>query len=152
MITQRICIPPTLGVTKRLTQQYVGPFKIIQRIGRLAYNLDIPHDWRIHPVYTVAQLEPAAADRYQRPRPDHPGSTFAEGDTNAYKSFEIERLLNKKTIRHGRGVVIQYLVRWKENGPEWDRWYSLKDLENAQGLVQEYEAEARGMSGPRARR
>lgn len=35
-------IPLTLGVTKKLTQQYVGPFCISEKIGRLAYRLAIP--------------------------------------------------------------------------------------------------------------
>ena len=69
----------------------------------------------------------------------NPGSVFVEGDADTHKSFEIERLLNKRTIRRGRGQVTQYLVRWKGYGPEWDCWYALKDLENAKELVEEYE-------------
>lgn len=100
--------------------------------------------WKINPVIKTAQLEPSAdpaADPFSRPRPDHPGSVFVEGDTDTYKSFEIERLLNKRTIRRDRGRVTQYLVRWKGYEPKWDRWYALKDLENAKELVEEYEAE-----------
>ena len=47
-------IPATAGVTKKLTQQYVGPFRIMKKVGRLAYKLDVPPDWRIHPVFSVA--------------------------------------------------------------------------------------------------
>lgn len=50
-------IPSSVEVTKKLTQQYVGPFLIIERVGCLASKLDIPSDWRIHPVFSVAQLE-----------------------------------------------------------------------------------------------
>lgn len=52
-------IPSTLDVTKKLTQQYVGPFLIKEKMGRLAYKLDIPPDWKIQPILSVAQLEPA---------------------------------------------------------------------------------------------
>lgn len=51
-------LPSTVGITKKLTQQYVGPFLILERIGRLAYKLDITPDWRIYPVFSVVQLEP----------------------------------------------------------------------------------------------
>lgn len=44
----------SVGMTKKLTQQYVGPFRIIEKIGRLAYKLEVPGDWRIHPVFSVA--------------------------------------------------------------------------------------------------
>lgn len=48
-----------VGVTKKLTQEYVGSFLIKERIGRLAYKLDIPLDWKIPPVLLIAQLQPA---------------------------------------------------------------------------------------------
>ena len=37
-------IPSSAGVTKKLTQQYVGPFRVLEKVGRLAYKLDIPLD------------------------------------------------------------------------------------------------------------
>ena len=66
-------ISSSVGVTKKLTQQYVGPFQIVERIGRLAYRLEIPNDWRIYPVFSVAQLEPApdlSKDPFHHPRPE----------------------------------------------------------------------------------
>lgn len=140
-------IPANLGVTKKLTQQYVGPFKVLGRVGRLAYRLEVPEDWKVHPVFTIAQLEPApGVDPFDRPRPDHPSSVFVEGDTDTLKSYVIDRLLNKRIIPKGRGFATEYLVKWKGYGPEHDRWYNVKDLDNAQDLVREYEE---GMSqGP----
>lgn len=64
---------------------------------------------------------------------------FVEGDTDKYKSFEIDRLLIKYTVRKGKGLAIEYLVRWTGYGPEWDRWYNVKDFDNAPDLVRNYE-------------
>lgn len=47
-------IPAMTGVTKKLTQQYVGPFCIVEKVGCLAYKLEILSDWRIHPVFSMA--------------------------------------------------------------------------------------------------
>ena len=135
-------IPATAGVTKKLTQQYVGPFRIVEKVGRLAYRLDVPPDWRIHPVFSVAQLEPApppTEDPFGRPFPSNPPPVFVKGDTDKIKSFEIERLLNKRQVKKGKGQAIKYLVRWKGYGPEWDRWYNIKELDNAAALVDDYE-------------
>lgn len=57
-------IPFTLGVTKKLTQHYVGPFQVLERVGRPAYKLDIPEGWLIHSVFTVAQLDPRPNPAY----------------------------------------------------------------------------------------
>jgi hypothetical protein len=133
--------------SKKIHQQYVGPFKVLARVGRLAYKLDIPAHWRVHPVFTIAQLEPAPHDQdpFTRPQPSQPSSVSVEGDTETYKSWEIERLLDKRTIRKGRGTSVQYLVRWTGYGPEFDQWYPLSQLENAKDLIAEYEARIQGV-------
>ena len=43
---------------KKLGEQYAGPVQVVKRVGRLAYQLDIPAYWKVHNVFTVAQLEP----------------------------------------------------------------------------------------------
>ncbi len=106
-------IPVTAGVTKKLTQQYVGPFRIVEKVGRLAYRLDVPPDWRIHPVFSVAQLEPApppAEDPFERLFISNPPPIFVKGNTNNMKTFEIEKLLNKRQIKKEKGRAIEYLV------------------------------------------
>ena len=111
-------------------------------MGRLAYKLEVPNHWRIYPVFTVAQLEPAphpTADPYQRPRPDYPDSIEIDGDTEEWKSWEVDRLLNKRQVTKGRGVATEYLVRWKGWGSAYDQWMNIKDLGNARDLVREYD-------------
>ena len=130
------------AITTKLSQQYVGPFEILQKVGKQAYKLAIPGHWNVHPVFSIAQLEPAPApgsDPYGRPVPDQPGSVYVEGDTDEYKSWEVERILNKRVIRKGRGFATQYLIRWLGYGPEYDQWYNAKDLTNSDDLVRQYE-------------
>ena len=137
-------IPSTAKVTHKLGQQYVGPFPVLQKVGQLAYRLDVPNTWPIHPVFTIAQLEPSpppSEDPYRRPRPDHPDSVQVEGDTEEYKSWELDRLLSKRIIPIGRArtMVTQYLARWKGYGPEHDEWLSEQKLSNARELIDDYE-------------
>lgn len=37
-------IPSFVGVTKKLTQQYVGLFQLVERVGQLAYKLKVSND------------------------------------------------------------------------------------------------------------
>ena len=42
------------AVSSKFGPQFVGPFKIRERIGRLAYRLDLPANMKIHDVVSVA--------------------------------------------------------------------------------------------------
>ena len=48
-----------MGKNKKQGQRYTGPFEITERVGRLAYRLNLPAHWRIHNVINIAFLEPA---------------------------------------------------------------------------------------------
>ena len=123
--------------SKKLHQQYVGPFKVLEKVGRLAYRLDIPPHWKIHNVFSIAMLEPSPApdaDPYECPFPEQPDAVHADTE-----EFEVERLLDKHVITKGRGQSIQYLVRWTGYGPEHDQWYRIQDLQGCTELLKEYE-------------
>ena len=121
---------------KKLSQQRVGPFKVIERVGQLAYRLELPPLMKIHPVISVAQLEPAlSADPYHRQwNPEPPPVTDQEPEKPG-KPYELERLLEKKTM-YGKP---HYLVKWKDYGNEHNAWYSIDDLPNATNLIRDYE-------------
>ncbi len=136
-------IPSTLLVTKKPIYQYVWPLRVFEKIEKLAYCLDVSLNWRIHPVFLVAQLQPSvllSQNLFQRPHPDHSSSVFFEWDTEFSQSFEVERLLNRCIIKRGREIWTQYLIFWIGYEPEFDPWYSLKEVDNAADLVREYKA------------
>lgn len=136
---------------KKLSPQRVGPFKILKKVGPLAYRLELPPTMAIHPVISVAQLEPVpeSDDPYSRPRPDQerPPPVEMEGADDPAPQYEIERLLDK---RISRGKV-QYLVKWQGYGPADNVWYNMDDLANARDLVDEYEQHAALRPGLSAR-
>lgn len=66
---------------------------------------------------------------------------YVDSNTNNWKSFEIEKFLNKKRqVKKGRGRALEYLVRWKSYSPKWDRWYNIKELDNAAAFIDDYKA------------
>lgn len=141
-------IPANAIITRKLGQQYVGPFKVLAKIGHLAYKLDLPGHWRVNPVITVAMLEPApineGPDPYERPLPEQPDSVHVEGDTATSKSWEVDRLVDKRGDR--------YLLRWKGWGPEHDQWRTKNQLGNASDLIKEYEERQRASRNEKALR
>ena len=127
---------------RKFANQRAGPFKILERIGNLAYKLDIPPHWKIHPVISITQLEPAPKgdDPYKRTtKPDHPPPVAELNDD--WQECAIEKLVGRRQRKYGRGKPLtEYLVRWEGWGPEWDLWYGEDLLEDAKKLVKDYDS------------
>lgn len=107
----------------------------------------------MHLIFTITQLKSVSdfkEDPYVSSRPiprlNEPSSVFVEGDIDDYKFYYLDRMLNKRIIKRGRGYATEYLVKWKGYGPEHDTWRNVKTLEDAKDLVQDYE-EASGSRG-----
>ena len=133
------------GVNPKLSNQRVGPFKVLKKVGNLAYQLELPDIMRIHPVISIAQLEPASdqsEDPYQRVHKPPPPVEESQDDVQAkpdltkdFKPYEVERLLN----RRGTGDNVKYLVKWKGYGNQHNVWYPVHALANSQDLIKEYD-------------
>jgi hypothetical protein len=53
--------------SRKLMPRWVGPFKVLQKVGNLAYRLEMNPGWRIHPVFQVSLLEPYRSDGVSNP-------------------------------------------------------------------------------------
>ena len=95
----------------KLAPRRYGPFKILAQVGSLAYKLEIPDHWRIHPVFHATMLKEYVEMEEHGPNfPKPPPEVL-----NDEEHYEVEAVLDSK--RHGRGT--KYLVKW-EGYPEAD--------------------------------
>ena len=125
---------------RKFSRQRVGPFVIQKKINRNAYQISFPANWKIHNVVSVRQLVPYPGDDPFGRRSPAPGPIWVEGDDDEWKSYEIERLVQKRKTKTG---AIEYLVRWKGYGPQDDMWYRREVLmENASDMVEEFDAQS----------
>ncbi|KAJ8106400.1 hypothetical protein ONZ43_g7077 [Nemania bipapillata] len=125
--------------SRKYSQQKAGPWKVKRRIGRLAYEIDLPETFGIHPVISVAHLSPGrqGEDPFHRTAPP-PGPVEDDQPDPEEKgeSFEIEIIMRHRINRTKDGF--DYLVKWKGYGHEDNWWRSEWQLRTARELVEEY--------------
>jgi len=101
---------------QKLAFKYFGPFRIIERIGSVAYKLELPASSSIHPVFHVSQLKKAMGAHHIVEKLLPPSSV----------RWSIpEKILQHRTIIKG-SPVRQGLVKWSQLPSSLSTW---KDLE-----------------------
>jgi len=123
--TENLSLPS--GTVKKLSPKWTGPFPIIKKISSVAYELQLPDDWKIHNIFHVSLLKAAPIDssfinrRWCRPPP-------LEVTTDTYL---VERLLDRRIVHQGRRKHIEYLVQWQGYPIYEATWEPTKNLTGA---------------------
>ena len=103
----------------KLRSKYYGPFKILERIGAVAYRLHLPDNTTIHPVFHISQLKQHVGKR-AIPLPNFPLVT----DDGKIKTFPLT-VLDERIIQRQKAPVKQLLIHWENLGPEDATWEDL---------------------------
>ena len=129
------------GVNRKLGQQCVEPFQIIKRIRKLVYRVELPESWKIHNIISVIMLKSALPenDSYDQIESQHTDSVKTEGTEGNDQVYEIERVVDKRSWQYEWSASkIEYLVKWKGWGSEWNSWMLITELGNAHELIEDY--------------
>jgi len=125
---------------RKLTERFIGPYRIKRVINPNAYELELPASLKIHPVVNIGHLKEyrdgalAFPDRPQpitRPEPE-------ALDDNGAPEWQVERILDHRTTRRGRRQIDQYLVEWKGYPISEATWEPIENLTGAFELVTEF--------------
>jgi hypothetical protein len=91
----------------KLALKYFGPYKVVEKVGTMAYKLELPHVAQVHPIFHVSQLKSFTPDYTP---------VFAELPTPPKLDLcelEPELILDRRLTKKGNSVVTQILVKWK---------------------------------------
>jgi len=120
--------------TEKLTERFVGPYKVRKIISSNMVKLELPSTVKIHLVVNVSRIR-QYVEQVERQKKERPAPVIIEGE----EEWEVERILNKRKIR-GKN---KYLVRWKGFTAESDTWEGRENLKNAQEAIEEFKKEYR---------
>lgn len=136
-LASRSCFPRITSHSKTRAHENCGhvgsvPFPITERVGQVAYRLDLPPSLKIHPVFHVSLLQPyTPSGRVQPPPP--PIKT--EGNLE----YKVDQILSHRGVRVRTNVFrTEYLVSWSGYGPEHDSWEPEAHLTNCQESIADY--------------
>jgi len=90
--------------SEKLTERFVGPYKIKRIISSNAVELELPKSIKIHPVVNISRVclyKPQTEGQKKIP----PKPVIIEGE----EKFEVEKILNKRIVQGKE----KFLVRWK---------------------------------------
>lgn len=102
------------GNNRSLTTKWIGPYKVLRKIGNHAYELDIPCGIRLHKVIHTTLLKPF----HMRSEPQ----TVENNDEDI--TYGVEEIID--SVRR-KGKVL-YRIRWQGYSPDDDTWQTLDTM------------------------
>ena len=99
--------------TNKLAPRFVGPPKVLKRVGEVADRLDLPENMHIHNinVFHVSLLKRYLTDgRAKRPPP------YEIINDEPVSEWEIARVLNHRLVKRGRKAKLEYLLTFVQLG------------------------------------
>ena len=114
----------------KVRRRWVGPFPVVRVISSVAYELSLPPDWKIHPVFHVSNLRTYVRStefsRVEKPPPP----ILVDGE----EEYEVEVILRHKGTKTRR----LYQVLWKGHPVTEASWEPESHLRNASSLLEDY--------------
>jgi hypothetical protein len=108
----------------KLSPKFYGPYKVIQRVGMVAYKLELPEGACIHPVFHVSFLKAKLGETIT------PISRLPPTDALGHLAPQPARILETRTIKKRRlPAVTEVLVQWEGGDPDDATWELLFKLQ-----------------------
>ncbi|GJT66424.1 retrotransposable element Tf2 [Tanacetum coccineum] len=114
----------TLRIHKqhKLSAKFFGPFKVLQKIGRVAYKLELPSTASIHPIFHVSLLKKCHST-------DLSMGSLPLCDNEGSLAVVPYKILDRKLAKQGNRAVVYGLIQWANGSVEDATWELLTDIE-----------------------
>ncbi|XP_070045808.1 uncharacterized protein [Nicotiana tomentosiformis] len=124
------------GMHQNLIRKYEGSFKIVAKVGKISYKLDMPSYLKIYPVFHASMLKPYYEDKDD---PSKGQSSRAPITITSSHDREIEAIIDYQARRkQGQKATAMFLVHWKGQSPEEATWERYEDLWQFKDKIREF--------------
>ncbi|GJS97870.1 retrotransposable element Tf2 [Tanacetum coccineum] len=112
------------GKQNKLSPKLFGPFKVIQRIGEMAYKLEVPSNSQIHNVFHVSKLK-----KCRHPSPDQACGNLPPCNQSGVFLVKPVAILDRRMAKKGNGIEVYVLVQWTNGTTKDATWESITNLQ-----------------------
>lgn len=100
----------------KLAHKYYGPYLILEKMGPVAYKLQLPPGSLVHPVFHVSLLKKKIGSK-------HAVTTELPkiGPEEQFLVFPY-KLLQRRSVKRNNRAVVQWLIQWTHSIPEDATW------------------------------
>lgn len=115
---------------RKLKRRFIGPFFVKQRIGPVAYELDLPSQWKIHPVFHTSLLRPFKTSQWTTTTDPVVGELEPEDD----EPYDVERLLRWRWRGPSSRRQKEFLVLWTDWSLDDASWIPAENFTSTREL------------------
>ena len=101
---------------QKLASKFFGPYRVLEKIGSVAYKLQLPEGARIHPVFHVSLLKKVVGEV------PHNSSELPPIDDDGVIILEPDSIVDTRWLKREGKFIEQSLVRWKRLPSEEATW------------------------------
>jgi hypothetical protein len=106
----------------KLSTRFYNPFQVLQRIGDVAYKLDLPANAQIYLVFHVSQLK-RKIGAHTIPQSHLPYLT-----TEGSLTLKSKKLLGSHFAKRGNRAIKEVSIQWMGSSEKDATWESLDEL------------------------
>jgi hypothetical protein len=100
----------------KLSPKYYGPYKVLQKIGTMAYKLELPAYSQVHIVFHVSCLKKVIGDNIPVQ------NILLELDEEGKIILEPEAITDTRIYQLRNRSISEYLIKWRKLSTEDSTW------------------------------
>lgn len=122
----------TTRLSKNLDNKKAGPFRILAKIGKGFYKLELPPSMKIHSVFHISLVIPCSDNPLPSQRKDPPQCIETKGEPE----YKLDEIIDSQLYC---GKQLRYRAKWTGYSLKHDKlWYLASNFENASIVIEQF--------------